>query len=67
MLLNYMLLFVTIQNTWLTIEPVRSLEYAIWSNVPLGIFYIVESLFMLALYTPCFIVILSAELQVRPR
>ncbi len=40
------------------------LEYSIWSNISLGIFYVCQSLFMLAVYMPCFIVMLSAELQV---
>ncbi|CAM5998922.1 unnamed protein product [Sphagnum balticum] len=42
-----------------------SSEYSPESNVPLGILYVCQSVFMLAVYIPCFIVILSAELQVR--
>ncbi len=35
-----------------------------WSNVPLGTYYLCQSVFMLAVYIPCFIAMLSAELQV---
>jgi hypothetical protein len=37
----------------------------VMSNVPLGTYYVCQSLVMLVINTPCLIVMLSAELQVR--